>query len=324
MYVLLVLVSLALIVVGSHVVLSFLGRVEGWRRRRLLQMLVLVAPAVSLGVGVIGLHHFTGCVCFMSTPAWDYTLSLAGPISMAVVALGAVGLGVLRLGLMFWVVGHRCVAADPGLQALADRLAEEMGTSHPRVLLYASDRPVAVTWGWRCPTILLSTWMVNRLDARELESVLAHELGHAARLDYPVLWLATVLRDAFFYLPTSRMCYRQLQTDKEIACDELAASVTQRPLALASALAKVWHEAVGGPAFGMVQALVGTREWIEERIERLVRGAWRNPVDPPGSDPRARTFGIASSALVALMIVQAVALIAILVNPIACSSASLW
>ncbi len=85
------------------------------------------------------------------------------------------------------------------------------------------------------------TWMIEHLDRRELEAVLAHELEHAARHDSLVIWFATVLRDAFFYLPTSRVAYHQLQHEKELACDDLAVGVTHWPLALASALAKAWQ-----------------------------------------------------------------------------------
>lgn len=322
MYALLVLMSLLLIVVGSNVALGVLRRVESWRQRRLLQMLVLAAPAVSLGVGLIGLYHFMGCVCFLSTPPWDYTLSIGGPAVMGLVALGAVGLGVVRLALLSWIVPRRCVAADPALQELADQLAERMGASPPRVFLYGSDRPTALTWGLRGPTLLLSTWMASQLDARELESVLAHELGHVARHDCPVVWLATVLRDAFFYLPTSRMAYRQLQADKEMACDDLAVTVTQRPLVLASALAKVWHAALSGPALGIAQAFTEGGRCIEERIGRLVERTQREPADSLVSDSRGRTSRIGTSALVGLLTVQAVALIVILLDPIACSSAS--
>ena len=52
------------------------------------------------------------------------------------------------------------------------------------------------------------------------------------------MWLATVLRDAFFYLPTSWAAYRQLSHEKELICDDLAIGSTHRPLALASALAR--------------------------------------------------------------------------------------
>jgi beta-lactamase regulating signal transducer with metallopeptidase domain len=121
--------------------------------------------------------------------------------------------------------------------------------------------------------VLLSTWMVEHLDRRELEAVLAHELGHVARRDYLVIWLATVLRDAFFYLPTSWAAYRQLQHEKELACDDAVVGTTHRPLALASALAKVLLHAVEEPQltrFGAAQPLMRVDEPVNGRIERLL------------------------------------------------------
>jgi beta-lactamase regulating signal transducer with metallopeptidase domain len=112
--------------------------------------------------------------------------------------------------------------------------------------------------------------MVEHLDQQELEAVLAHELEHVAQHDYLINWLAIVLRDAFFYLPTSRIAYRQFAYEKELACDDLAIRTTRRPLALASAITKIWLSLSEGPPSPLVQSLVLTNESIEMRIERLL------------------------------------------------------
>lgn len=55
--------------------------------------------------------------------------------------------------------------------------------------------------------------------------------------------------------------------------DQRAIALTQRPLALASALTKVWLHTVDGapgPIFGTGQHLVRDRSVIRERIERLL------------------------------------------------------
>ena len=100
-----------------------------------------------------------------------------------------------------------------------------------------------------------------------------HELAHVARRDTLILWMGRVLRDAFWYLPTSRAAYRQLEEDKEFACDDLVVGMTHRPLALASALTKVWLQEVDGTAHRtceLVHHLEGTRPQIVARIERLM------------------------------------------------------
>lgn len=141
------------------------------------------------------------------------------------------------------------------------------------VCLTPYDVPLAFTCGMKHPTIVLSTWMVEHLDQRELEAVVAHEIEHIARRDYFTTFFSTIFRDAFFYLPTTNIIYRQMKQEKEIACDERAAGTTQRPLALASALTKVWLHAVEEPryaALGLAQPLVTKNIAIHHRIERLL------------------------------------------------------
>ncbi|MFL5802845.1 MAG: M56 family metallopeptidase [Roseiflexaceae bacterium] len=321
MHTLLGLSSLLLVLVGSALALRTLRRLEQWAQRRDLQLLILAAPVLSLTLGLGGLAHFMGRTCFLAAPRWDYWSGVALPLLMGLMALGGLGLGVVRLALLAWVLGRRGLSAGPGLQALADQLSARLGAPHPRVRVCAYDRPLALTYGlWR-PTVLLSAWMIQHLDARELEAVVAHEIGHVARRDYLVGWLATVLRDAFCYLPTSWAAYRQLQHEKELACDGLAIGVTRQPLALASALAKVWQHAIAGAPAGMAQALMGSGDAIEARIKRLLDGHL-TVAAPPRS--RALVLGVGFAGLIGLIALQAVN-ITILLAPMGCGPAApLW
>lgn len=317
MHPLLGLLSLFWVVVGSTLVLAILRRHRGWVRQRALHFVVLAAPTVALGLGIGTLHHFAGRVCFVGAPPWDYRLGIALPLAMGLIALGALGLGLIRLVVMRRVVMERGLPPPPGLVAQTHILAQEMGTRPPRLLMVAAGRPLAFTCGPLRPTVLLSTWMVNHLDEHELESVLAHELGHVRRRDYLVIWLATVLRDAFCYLPTSWAAYRQVQREKETACDDLAVHTTGRPLALASALAKVWQHSVSGPATPLAQTLTAAGEAIEGRITRLLdaprpSGGW--------SRSQGAALGVGAAAFGALLLVQAVNLV-VLFSPMGCSPA---
>lgn len=253
-----------------------------WARRTDLQLMVLAAPVLGFSLGLGRVRQVISQVCFIGPPPWDYRLHVALLLVMGVVTLSAFALGLVRLVLMERLVVRRGIAGPPTVQARVADLAGRLGTRAPHVRIVVLDRPLALAYGLLRPTILLSTWMLAHLDPRELEAVLAHELGHIRRRDYLVVWLATVLRDAFWYVPTSWLVYRRLQRDKELTCDDLAVRVTGRPLALASALAKVWERTAGGPAVGLGQPLVAGQA-IEGRITRLLaptalsarpRGAW--------------------------------------------------
>lgn len=308
------LASLFLVVLGGMFVLWVLRRLHDWPWRRDLQLTVLAAPLASLGLGASGLYHLSGQICFITAPPWDYTLGAAVPVAMALVAAVGLGLGLARHSFIAWRVARSGLPARPEFQALADLFAKQLGAPRCNLLLYVCDRPLALTYGLFRPRVLISTWMVEHLDQRELEAVLAHELAHAARRDYLVVWLATVLRDAFFYLPTSWAAYRQLQREKELACDDLAIGATSRPLALASVLGKVWHQATGGSNLATAQPLVGVGEGVEKRIVRLLRA--------PGfavSRPRSRpiALGIAGAGLAGLLALEALSMAAILA-PMGC------
>ena len=68
MHAVLIISSLLVVTLGGALLLSRLRRVDRWADRRELQIAVLAAPMLSLGIAVVGLRHFTGRICFVSTP----------------------------------------------------------------------------------------------------------------------------------------------------------------------------------------------------------------------------------------------------------------
>lgn len=314
MHVLLTLSGLLIVSFVSALSLRILVHVQEWPHRRDLQLFALAAPIVALAVAVGILQHFAGRPCFVGAPGWDYRLATALPLALALIALGAVALGMARIGLMYGLLARRGVPADAYVQARAASLSAELGIPPARVLVYKDDRPCAITYGLFRPTMLLSSWMVEQLDWRELESVLAHELAHIARRDYLVVWLAMILRDAFFYLPTSRIAFRRLQGEKELACDDLAVCTTGRPLALASALGKVWLRGPEMRVAALAQLLSGTGTSMETRIERLLNA---DPERGYNAGSRVLALGAGTAILVGLLVAQAMN-VAVMLAPMGC------
>ncbi|MDF1564038.1 MAG: M56 family metallopeptidase [Deltaproteobacteria bacterium] len=108
----------------------------------------------------------------------------------------------------------------------------------PRLQLIDEPRAIAAVRGLTDPRVVISTGIVARLDERELDGVIAHELAHVARGGNLVrlgLWLLRALQAPNpFALTLARAHFEA----NESACDALAAAVTGRPAALASALLK--------------------------------------------------------------------------------------
>ncbi|MHB8620115.1 MAG: hypothetical protein ACYDAG_11195 [Chloroflexota bacterium] len=77
----------------------------------------------------------------------------------------------------------------------------------------------------------------------DLDAVFAHELVHISRRDYLIRWWARLLRDMTIYLRSSWYALRAMETEEELRADAEAVNVTRRPLAMASALGKIWRAA---------------------------------------------------------------------------------
>lgn len=302
MHTALFLASALLVLLAGYLALGLLRQLRAWPHRRAVQGLVLAMPLAGLLLGFAGLYHFAGRACFLGAPRWDRWLVLALALGMGLTALGSFGLGLVRLVLLGRVIARSGKRADRRLQVSIARLAARLGIAPPPVLVCPYDRPLALACGLRRSVVLLSTWMLEHLDREELEAVLAHEVAHVARRDSLAVWLALILRDACWYLPTVWAAYRQLQHEKELACDELAVALTGRPLALASALVKAWQPTLGGPRGVVAPALVGGGDAIEDRVARLLTGSgWRAGEREPRGGIGVRAAGAAAFAGLSLV-----------------------
>jgi heat shock protein HtpX len=166
----------------------------------------------------------------------------------------------------------------PELHGVVDRLCALADMPKPRVAIAVSDVPNAFATGRdrRHAVVCVTTGLLRRLDRRELEGVLAHELSHIAHRDVAVMTIASFLglvaglmtRVALYSgfgarrsngqggLPigliimlvsvlvyaVSFLLTRVLSRYRELAADRAGALLTQQPSALAGALTKISGE----------------------------------------------------------------------------------
>jgi heat shock protein HtpX len=174
----------------------------------------------------------------------------------------------------------------PELHAMIDRLCALADMPKPRVGISDMDIPNAFATG-RSPeraVVCVTTGILNRLTAEELEGVLAHELSHVAHRDVLVmtaassagilagmvsqgsqygaifgggqrrdnnnngvpLWVITLVLSLVVYA-VSFVLLRILSRYREMCADRAAAYLTMKPQALASALQKITGEMAAIP-----------------------------------------------------------------------------
>lgn len=169
-------------------------------------------------------------------------------------------------------------AQAPELHAMIDRLCLLADMPKPRVAVAVTDMPNAFATG-RSPhhsAVCVTTGIMQRLDADELEGVLAHELSHVANRDVTVMTVASSIgllagfitrwgmyagnifgsRDnknsgivflvvflvSMVVYAVSFLLTRSLSRYRELSADRSGAYLTGRPSKLSSALVKISGE----------------------------------------------------------------------------------
>lgn len=171
-------------------------------------------------------------------------------------------------------IGGREVTPEqaPELHGMIDRLCALADMPKPRVAVAVTDMPNAFATG-RSPkhsVVCVTTGIMQRLDAEELEGVLSHELAHVANRDVSVMTVASSLgllagfitRWGMFFgggrnkngngpgflvvLLVSMVVYaisflltRSLSRYRELSADRCGAYLTGKPSKLSSALVKI-------------------------------------------------------------------------------------
>lgn len=256
-----------------------------------------LATAVSIAFLVLGLsHHYLkqglsrdgrllSCYASLLLPALALAFGLAhladdmvsqhaGWCIALLILMGMGGTGGLALLGFCWQQGRieqqGNLLAEPApepIQEIVSRLSKQLGIRTPVIHILPTQYSIAFTVGIGWSRIYLGQWFLTHLTMVELEQVLAHELAHIQRQDNLIALFSTFFLGATFFLPTSWWAFRQLLWEREFAADELAVSLTGKPVALARALVKVVNpEYVPAPILGLLHL-----DTVEQRVQNLLR-----------------------------------------------------
>ena len=131
------------------------------------------------------------------------------------------------------------------------------------------DVPIAV--GLFDAMVLLPSHLVESLEPSEVDQISLHELAHLLRNDDWTNGLQRVISALFFFNPAVWLAARQMDIEREVACDDYVLELTGAVRPYAYCLTKMaemtpWpHRALAAPGVFV------TRKNISIRIERLLR-----------------------------------------------------
>ncbi len=143
-------------------------------------------------------------------------------------------------------------------------------SSQPIVLSNQSRLAPSLAFDWGDSKIVaIKENVVQMLDDDELETVVAHELGHIRYRDALQKSIATAYKVAFPFDIVARLVEAAIYRQRELEADDFSVQLTRKPVSLASALLKIYENIQIRPLqnVGQVSYLVNT-----SRSRRLKRG----------------------------------------------------
>ncbi len=172
---------------------------------------------------------------------------------------------------------HRHVwEPSPELQRLFQGLKKRLGLRRPVRLLESALVRVPMVIGHLRPVILLPVGLMSGLSPKQVEAVLAHELGHILRNDY--LWnlIQSLAETLLYFNPAVWWISGLIRSERENCCDDIAVRVCGDSMVYAKALVNLQEIHRSAPSLAMALSL-RPRQHLLARVERLLKQA---PVKP--------------------------------------------
>jgi len=137
-------------------------------------------------------------------------------------------------------------------------------------IIRESDRvSTPLTIGMLKPIVLVPTGFFLHLPSDQAEAILVHEIAHICRQDYLAGLVQTMITNIFFFHPGVYLLARQIDIEREYACDARAVAETGDATALARGLSRIALERRAGARHGFAIAADGRRTPVMDRINRL-------------------------------------------------------
>lgn len=169
---------------------------------------------------------------------------------------------------------RRLYPADPRLSDILAECAANIGVHRlPKIGL--SERvPTPMLVGTAHPVILLPFDIGQSCSESDLRAMFLHELAHMKRRDMVGVWLYQFAQALFFFHPAIWIAGRQLEKEREIACDELVLSssaITRK--AYASGYLSAVKLANGMQDLSPALAMAESPEVEAHRLKMILRSA---------------------------------------------------
>jgi beta-lactamase regulating signal transducer with metallopeptidase domain len=234
---------------------------------------ILLLPTVPLLWAVVPpVRNATGIAApadaVVSIPrAWWTSSNVA--LAMWAIWSTAYAVRVARAALALGRAKRDCRPLPPDVEARLQYWSRVGATGRRTRLVVSPLVKTAALLGGRGPLIAVAPALIGHLSDEELDRVVVHEWAHVQRRDDITHFLQMAVRVLAGWHPAVWWCNRQLDVEREVACDETAVAMTGSTKEYAACLTRV--ASFPSIAAGPLPAGVGlSTSGLRRRIVRIL------------------------------------------------------
>ena len=136
-------------------------------------------------------------------------------------------------------------------------------------LVLSDDVGLAAVLGLTAPSVAVAPRLLSELSGAELDRIVVHEWAHVQRRDDLARLGQLLVKAAAGLHPAVWWIDRQIQLEREIACDDWTINLTGSPRSYAASLAKLASIGARQPAAALLPAALSASH-LTERVMRLL------------------------------------------------------
>ncbi len=218
----------------------------------------------------------------------DFSEILLGMLPISLVSLWALfSLYLLgRIGRSIYEVALIKKSMEPlrsDYAALIDRIVRFSGARRKAVIGISPLVKIPVSIGFFRPVIIFPSHLIDRLDFEEIRTITLHELAHIQRYDDWSNLFQKLVQAVLFFHPAVILIGRQMDLEREIACDEWVVANTGHPKQYARTLTRLvqltsenWNPLLASGAalykkqlYKRLEQILSSRKKSRSRLSRL-------------------------------------------------------
>ena len=164
---------------------------------------------------------------------------------------------------------------DKTWQQKIDKYLVNLGSSRSVEIAQSALIKMPMMIGFFKPMILFPVGVLNNMEVKEVEAIIAHELSHILRNDYLINILQSIIEVLFYFNPAVWWISSIVRSEREHSCDDMAVEITNSNMDYAKALLNLAYH--NKQTNSLVMTFGGKKKELLIRVQRVLNNSQHKP-----------------------------------------------